>query len=94
MEQNIPMAGRAPVAALGDVDRFVRAAEHLKALALQRQALRARDSRRIASLSQQISAFVQHCGELAQGNPHVGELWGKTQTELQPLLSDVPPGLS
>lgn len=79
------LAGRVPVAALGDYQRFLEAAQHLKALALQLHQLRCRDSRRQASLAQQIDTVTKHCGGLAEKNPRLAELWKQTQDELQPL---------
>ncbi len=88
---DVTLAGRLSVTALGDVERFVEAAQHLKALATQRHELRCRDSRRLAALSQQIDTFTLHCGALAQGNARLGELWKLTQEELRPLLDTAAP---
>ncbi len=83
------LTGRVSIVALGDVERFLESAQHLKALTLQLHALRCRDSRREAALEQQINTFTQHCGVLAAASARLAELWTQTQEELHATVPGI-----
>lgn len=77
------LAKRAPVAALREYEKFIEAAEQLKALTLQHRAKRQRESAYLASLTRQIAAVTQVCDEYAAQTPRLRELWKAVQAELK-----------
>ncbi len=84
------LRARVSVAALTDIEKFIHLAQHLKALTVQLQQRRARESRLQASLAQQITTDTAHARELVRGNPRLLELWAATQAELALLMPEEP----
>jgi hypothetical protein len=82
---DFPMAGRAPIGRLTDIQTFLQSAEHLKALTLQLQNRRNRRSRLEASLERQVLEFTNLCKDLASKSPRLAALWRDVIVELEEL---------
>lgn len=83
----ITQVSRVNVQALDDVERFVDAAQHLKAVSQQRHDLMLRDSRRLAALERLITTYTEQCGALVKSHPRLAEMWRATQAEVHALMA-------
>lgn len=85
MENNGPLSGRVSIDGLADVENFLEAAQHLKALKLQLAELQLRRSRREHALARQIECVTNQIEGTAKRSTRVRELWKQTQAELAGL---------
>jgi len=82
-----PIAGRASIGRLTDIQTFLQSAEHLKALTLQLKDRRARRCRLEASLERQVLEFTTLCKDLASKSPRLQPLWRDVLAELEELCN-------
>jgi hypothetical protein len=88
-ESNTFVASRVSINTLADIETFLSAAQHLKALTIQYNALRSRQSRRELSLATQIECITELLVDKARGSPRIAEMWRATQEELRTLAGDL-----
>jgi hypothetical protein len=83
MDDQTGLVGRVPLGgACADIENFLEAAQHLKALKLQLAELQLRRSRREHALGRQIECATNLCEAAAKRSHKVRELWKATQQDL------------